>query len=156
MIYYSFEGNTHYVAKLVEEETGADLMRIEAACEPPRTGLAKYLVGGRDALFNRKVKIKYPEVNLSEYEQLIIATPVWAGKYTPAVRSFLDENLFHGKRVYLIATSKSGSADKMLLSLEDALKGNNVVDTLSLREPLQNKEIEDDKIRNFCHRIING
>lgn len=155
MVYYSFEGNIEYVSRIVQEELGADLLRLEPDMEPPRKGLGKFLTGGRDALMKRYPKLTESKYNLSDYDQMILASPVWAGTYTPAIGAFLRDNKFQGKRIYLIASSSGGNAEKMLLRLEDDLKGNNVVETLSLKDPLHNESIELPKIQNFCHRIAN-
>ncbi len=154
MIYYSLDGNTELVAQKVREQIGATLWRLEPDKEPPKTGLLKYLIGGKDALLKHFPTLVPCPYQLSDYDQVIVASPVWAGRYAPAIGAFLRDYKFQGKRVYLIACSSSGNAEKMLLSLEDDLIGNNVVETLSLQNPLRNKELEFPKLENFCHRIV--
>lgn len=155
MVYYSFEGNVEYVAGKVKEFLGADLERLIPDSEPPRKGLGKFLAGGHSALFNKLPNLEDLKYNVSDYDQLIIASPVWAGTYAPSIGAFLRDNKIQGKRVYLIASSASGNAEKMLLKLEDALVGNNVVETLSLQNPLKNTSDTDSQIQSFCHRISN-
>lgn len=155
MVYYSFEGNVEYIAEKAKEYLDLDLERLIPDSEPPRKGLGKFLAGGHSALFNKLPNLKALDHNLSDYDQLIIASPVWAGTYTPSIGAFLRDNKIQGRRIYLIASSASGSADKMLLKLEDALKGNNVVETLSLQNPLKDPEGAATLIHNFCHRISN-
>lgn len=155
MVYYSFEGNVEFIASKVKSFLDLDLERLIPDVEPPRKGLGKFLAGGHSALFNKLPNLAALKHNISDYDQFIIASPVWAGTYTPAIGAFLRDNKIQGKRIYLIASSASGNAEKMLLKLEDALKGNNVVDTLSLQNPLKDPDSASTLIQNFCHRILN-
>ena len=153
MVYYSFEGNVEFVSQEIAKELSVDLFRIEPAKEPPRRGPGKFFAGGRDAILKHYPEINKCSYNLSDYHTMIIASPVWAGTYAPAIGSFLRDCKFQGKRIYLIASCSSGKADKMLLTLEDSLIGNNVVETLTLRDPLKNQASELPKIQGFCRRI---
>lgn len=155
LVYYSFEGNIKFAADTVKDNLDVDLERLVPDVEPPKKGLSKFLAGGHAALTKKLPSLSALSHDLSDYDQLIIASPVWAGTYAPAIGAFLRDNKIQGKRVYLIASSASGNADKMLLKLEDALKGNNVVDTLSLQNPLKNPDASIVLIQNFCHRIAN-
>ena len=156
MVYYSFEGNVEFIATKVKENLDLDLERLIPDAEPPRKGFGKILLGGYSALFKKYPKLEPLQHNLSDYDQLIIASPVWAGTFAPSIGAFLRDNKIQGKRIYLIASSGSGDAEKMLLKLEDALKGNNVVDTLSLQNPLKDPDNTATLIQNFCHRIAHS
>ncbi|WP_051226863.1 flavodoxin family protein [Butyrivibrio sp. MC2013] len=153
MVYYSFEGNVEYISRIVSKELPADLFRLEPDREPPKKGIGKILLGGMDVVLGRLPRIVPCKYNLSDYSQIIIATPVWAGSYAPALGTFLKENHLQGKRIYLIVSSSSGNADKMLLKLEDSLTGNNVVGTLSVKDPLRNEEEERPRIEAFLRGI---
>ncbi len=43
----------------------------------------------------------------SDYDTIIVGTPVWAGHYAPAIRSYLDKFDFSGKNVGFFATCGS-------------------------------------------------
>ena len=42
VVYFSLEGNTHPVAKMIAERAGADLIRLEPEKEYQSSGLGKY------------------------------------------------------------------------------------------------------------------
>lgn len=42
---------------------------------------------------------------MSDYDTIVLGTPVWWYTYAPAVKTFLDENDFSGKTVYAFATN---------------------------------------------------
>lgn len=140
VIYYSFEGNTKAAAKKAAEIIGSDLARIRTDGEPPKSGLKKFLVGGKQVIRGERPQIALPEINYDKYDVIILACPVWASSFPPAVGSYLDKLPFSGKKVYLIGCSASGHADKMFEKMEKGLYSNTVIGTLSLRDPLKHPE----------------
>ena len=109
-IYYSRTGNTKKVMKAIASEMDAELVELTDGIE--RSGLRGWLRSGLDA-----VKKDCPEAaaieterKLENYRLVIIGTPVWAGRCSSVVRSFLRQ---YGKKLrqaaYLITR---GSEDK--------------------------------------------
>ncbi len=143
VVYYSFDGNTELVANMIREYTQADLIRLIPDKEPPRHFLGKFFFGGKSVLLREKVRIRKLGVDLNDYQAVIIASPVWAGSYPPAVAAFFERKRMEGKDVYLIACSASGDAGNMISQMVMQLKGNQVMSALSLRSPAK----EPDKTR---------
>ena len=56
MVYYSLEGNTKYVAEMIKEYTGADILPLIPAKEYPKGNVTKYIWGGKSAVFGDKPK----------------------------------------------------------------------------------------------------
>ena len=153
VIYYSFEGNSEYVAEKVAEYTQADLEKLTVSNEPPKKGLAKFLHGGKSALFKDDPGLHPLKHDLKDYDTLILIYPIWAGNCPPAMQAFLKEYRFSGKNVYLIANSASGSAGKSLDKVKEELSGNDVLLTLSLQNPLRNKEKVNLKLVEFAQQV---
>jgi len=81
VIYYSLFENTEYVAKLISETTGADLLKIETLTEIPKKGLAMFLELGRFLLFRKMPEIKEISLNLDDYDtilsELLYGPEIW-------------------------------------------------------------------------------
>ena len=99
-VYYSRSGNTKKVMKAIAAELDAELVEITDGVE--RGGLRGWLRSGLDA-----VKRDCPETlpveterRLENYRLVIIGTPVWAGRCSSVVRSFLKQ---HGKELNRVA-----------------------------------------------------
>ena len=91
-IYYSRTGNTKKAMRMIALDLGAEL--VEITDEAKRTGFAGWLRCGRDAV-RRTTEPLCPvqtERPLSDYRLVIIGTPVWAGRCSSVVRSFLKEH----------------------------------------------------------------
>lgn len=153
VVYYSLEGNTEFVAKEIGRCTDADLVRLVPEKEIPTSGFGKYFFGGKAALTRSFTHLKPFAENPEEYDTIVIAGPVWAGTYPPAIGTFLNEHRFRGKNVYLAATSKSGNAGKFFRDLEGKLAGNQIRSVLSVTNPLKDQEQAGKEIEAFADSI---
>ncbi len=97
VVYYSLEGNTEFVAKEIGRCTGADLLRLVPEKEIPVSGFGKYFFGGKAALTHSLTHLNPFDEKPEEYGTIVLAGPVWAGTYPPAIVTFLDEHRFSGK-----------------------------------------------------------
>ena len=105
VIYYSLSGNTKKIAELIKDKTGADIEEIQTLT--PYTGDYNSIVeqGHKEINNGYKPKIKQISADLSEYNTVILGTPVWWYTMAPAVFTFLSENSLDGKKVIPFATN---------------------------------------------------
>ena len=99
-VYYSRSGNTKKVMKAIAAELDAELVEITDGVE--RGGLRGWFRCGLDAV-KRDCPAALPaetERKLENYRLVIIGTPVWAGRCSSVVRSFLKQ---HGKELDRVA-----------------------------------------------------
>ena len=154
VVYYSFEGNTELVAKMIKEyNPNADLIRLQPDKEPPRSLLGKFIIGGKSVLLKEKVLIRSLGADLNDYQSVIIASPVWAGSYPPALAAFFERKRMEDKDVYLIACSASGNAVNMINEMVKQLKGNRVMSALSLRSPMKDPERTKEQVISLLRDI---
>ena len=154
VVYYSFEGNTELVAKMIKEYTPeADLIRLVPDKEPPRSFPGKFIFGGNSVLLKEKVMIRSLGADLNDYRAVILASPVWAGSYPPAFAAFFERKRMEGKDVYLIACSASGDARNMISRMAAQLKGNQVMSALSLRSPAKEPEKTREQVISLLRDI---
>ena len=97
---YSRSGNTKKVMKSIAAELNAELVQLTDGVE--RGGLRGWFRCGLDAV-KRDCPAARPietERKLENYRLVIIGTPVWAGRCSSVVRSFLKQ---HGKELNRVA-----------------------------------------------------
>lgn len=111
VVYYSFEGNTRKAAGQLAEKLGADIVELRTVKEIPRKGIGKFFAGGGQALFKKCPPIQDIESDMGKYEEIILGTPIWAGKYAPAINSFLKAYPVKEK-VTAVFTSSGGGNNK--------------------------------------------
>ena len=105
IVYYSYSGNTKRIAEMIQSKIGGDTARIETV--NPYEGDYNSVVeqGKKEVDSGFAPEIKPMNINMSDYDTIVLGTPVWWYTYAPAVKTFLDENDFSGKTVYAFATN---------------------------------------------------
>jgi flavodoxin len=153
VVYFSLEGNTKYVADKIAEFTGADELRLEPAKDYPRGNVSKFFWGGKSVVFGESPKLLPYDFDVEKYDLVIIGTPVWAGSFTPPIKTFIKENDLSKKKVALFACS-AGGVGKCLDKLKDALPACEVIATFDLISPKKTQSEETvQKIKSFCDGI---
>lgn len=144
IVYYSLQGNVRYVAEKISKETGAELIELIPVKAYPDKGMIKFIWGGSAVTFKKKPELEPYKFNKDDYDLIILGTPVWAGKYTPPIRTFLEDNDLSGKKIAVIATSAGGS-DKCIALLKEAAKADALAAQLSLIDPKDKPSEENEK-----------
>jgi len=124
--YFSWSGNTEYIAKQIQAKTGADLFKIDVETPYPKdystvTQIAKKQIQGGE-----KVAIK-GSVDTSAYDLIIVGTPAWWYTMAPAVKTFLEDNNFEGKEIATFVTHGGGGGYKIAQEMNQYAKGSKLV-----------------------------
>ncbi|MDR1306657.1 MAG: NAD(P)H-dependent oxidoreductase [Treponema sp.] len=136
VVYYSFEGNTGFIAEQIKTAASADILRLELTEDKKRSGLSKYIWGGRQVMTHKKPALKPYDVQIDPYDLIIIGGPVWAGSPAPALSSFLARTKIENKRVALFCCHAGGKG-RALEKLKALLSGNTFAGEVSFVNPLK-------------------
>ncbi|MDP4145707.1 MAG: flavodoxin [Bacillota bacterium] len=112
VIYYSRTGFTKKVAQEIAKRFDCEIEEIQEKAN--RKGIIGFILGGRDALQKRRTNIHPTSKNISDYDLVIMGTPVWAYHITPALRTFIADNKGKFKNVALFSTQGGTSNSKVL------------------------------------------
>ena len=90
-VYYSRTGKTEKLIEGIAQELGCEKVKLSDGVN--RAGLAGWLRSGMQAMARRLPPVARPEtaLPLSEYDLVVLGTPVWAGRCSAPMRSFLRE-----------------------------------------------------------------
>jgi flavodoxin len=136
IVYYSRTGMTRKVAEVIKEKTNWDIEEI--IDNKNRRGPIGYILSGRDALRKKEANIKEPISNLSEYDIVIIGTPIWSFTVSTPTRTYLNKQKGNFKKVAFFCTM-GGSGDAKAFSEMENAAGVKPEKTLALTD----KEIID-------------
>lgn len=156
VVYYSLEGNSRVAAQQLADRLGAEVFEVRTTKPYPRKGLAKFLVGGAAATFNRAPQIEQIDMDPSSYDLVVLVLPVWADRAAPPINSFIESRSFDGTKVALVLASASGNADKCADDLYKKL-GCTAANTpmLSLKNPGKMDEAElGAQVDGFAERLL--
>lgn len=140
IVYYSWSnGNTERIAKQLQKETNADIVRIDTV-EPYKGTYNEVVDQGQDEV-NRGYKppIKDLGVNLDDYDVIAVGTPTWWYTMAPAVLTFLDSQNWKGKTVILFMTN-GGWPGHVIEDMKKNCKGADVICSKEIQFDSQGKD----------------
>jgi flavodoxin len=136
VVYYSYEGNSRFVAEQIKTALNADILHLETADDKKRTGLSKFMWGGKQVFSHALPELKPFQADFAPYDLVILGCPVWAGSPAPALRSFLAKTPVKDKRVALFLCHAGGKRDAFE-KLKSDLPGNTFVGDIDFVNPLK-------------------
>ncbi len=153
IVYYSYTGTTKKYVNEIKNITECDLIEIKPENEMKSAGrLHSYLKGGMKVFKKESPKLKDYNFNKDDYDFIIIASPVWAFTYPPAIKSFLENEKISGKRISYFVTHRGGPKD-VHNNFKMALEGNEITHGLDLNA----KDDEEENIKrleNWLSKIL--
>jgi len=154
VVYFSLEGDTKFVAEKIAGELDAVTIPLVPVKEYPTGKFSKYFWCGKSATFREKPKLRPYQFNANDYDLIILGTPIWAGTFTPPLRSFLRKNRLSGKNVALFASCSGGPTEKCFEQLHKEMPDCTVLATLRVINPIKQADPENnERIIDFCNKL---
>ena len=103
-----------------------------------------------------KPELEPYDVDLSEYDQVIFGFPVWAGTFTPPLRTFISENKegLKNKNVAAFACQSGAGAEKAFSKLKDCIGIDSFVASAIFIDPKDKPSEENThKLNEFCKKL---
>ena len=140
IIYNSYSGNTRSVAEAVHSACGGKLIEVKSNEYSSR--LTAYTIGCYRAMKGMSDSIQPAVIDVASDDLIVIGTPVWAGRATPAINAAVTAlEGCRGMKAVIFATCGGKERDTLPL-LKNALEAKGVIvsgefvfDKTSLKDP---------------------
>ena len=152
VVYYSRSGNTRLVAQKISQELGADTEEI--IDKKRRKGPLGFLIGGFDATRGKITEIDEIKKSPIDYDLIVVGTPIWNKRITPAVRTYLKNNTFSKKKVAIFCTSQGSQPDRVFKTFKEIMQGCIFVGELAITNPQKDREEAEKKISNWTKNLV--
>lgn len=146
VVYYSRTGTTKKVAKKIAGMLGSDIEEIIDTKK--RGGPFGFMIAVKDGGQRKMTTIKEPEKDPSEYDIIIIGTPIWAGAMTPAIRTYISEKKDGFPGIALFCTH--GGRDKGFLGNMEEFIGLKAVALMAL----QQKDVQEGNVEEPVEKFV--
>jgi len=153
VVFYSRTGTTKVAAERLAQLFGWDC--DELIDRRNRAGAAGYARCLFDAVLQRTTELAPTRFDPSQYELVILATPIWSSAVSCAVRTYLSANASRMKSVAFLCTHGGSGAGAVLRQLE-RLAGKRPAATLVLRQHDVRNSALDWKFRAFVEVALRG
>lgn len=147
--YYSKSGHTKSLAQTLANELSADLDEIQD--KKDRKGVLNFIKSGKEAVNQTQTQISFSR-DPSQYEQVIVGTPVWAGFLPPATLTYLTKNKQKLPNPALLISSGSGKNEKLLPQAEK-ITGKTITQSIEIGNSEQQKNQHIEKLKQFAQKL---
>lgn len=152
VVFYSFEGNTRYIAQSIAKAIDADLLELKPKKDVKSKSFMKYLWGGKQVVLGQKPELEKLDKDLNEYDFIIFGTPVWAFSYVPAFKTFFSQIKITGKKVALFCCNGGGKG-KTFTNMRDELKENDILGEIEFIDPIKGDEKKAEEAVRWAKKI---
>jgi flavodoxin len=151
IVYYSRTGTTEKVAQdlskhfdYVDSEGIMDLTK--------RKGTIGFFKSGKDAFLEKTTEINAPIKDPSKYDVVIFGSPTWAGKITPAMRTYMRFHKDKFGNVACYCTMGGSKPGKTVEHMKQEL-GKEPIATMSLRTKEVLKDLHLNQLQEFVNKV---
>lgn len=132
ILYYSYGGNTRRIAQMIKDKLNCDLWEIETVKKYSGNYNDVVEEGKREVDSGFTPEIKPVNIDLTDYDTIILGSPVWWYTFAPAMKTFLKHADLKSKKVYPFATN-GGWIGHTLKDFAKECKGAEVHDGLNIK-----------------------
>jgi flavodoxin len=150
VVYYSRDGHTRTAAETIAKALNAEIEEIQEV--KSRKGMLGYLSAGKDAMLKTITEIKPFSKDPTQYDLVIIGTPIWGLTMACGVRSWLTQYGKDLKKVAFFATM-GGAGDKRAFTQMEELCAKSPIATASFIDKKIERNEHQEKLETFIKVI---
>jgi flavodoxin len=151
VVFYSRTGTSKFVAEKVVSELSAETEEVVDLKN--RRGWLGFIRAGYDATRGKETKIEKTQKSPKDYDLIVVGTPVWNSRLTPAIRTYLKENDLSQRRIALFSTNEGRGGEKTLAMMKSLIRNGDIVGELGISKALENREETERKIAAWCSSL---
>ena len=141
IIYFTRTGNTELFANYIKEKMNIELFKIVPAYPYPEDNDEMSKVCQEEQSSNARPEIKDPLTDVSEYDTILLGTPIWYGHIPNIVMTQLEKLNLNGKTIYPFNTHAGSGLGNTVTDIKQYAIGSNVKDGF----PLLGTYVKDNK-----------
>ena len=116
-VYFSASGNGDFIANFLKEK-GFEQIKIETAKPFGKVNFFRILKYGFRAMGNKKENIKEVNLELKEYDVVVIGSPIWNDRLSTPINAVLDQIAFNKETTKFLVYPAGDSAKKVFEQIE--------------------------------------
>lgn len=143
IVYYSHSGNNEKLAFELKERIGCDIHKIS---EVKKRKTISILF---NFFFKSNSKLSSANINIKEYDNIILVSPIWGGKIASPMRAFLEQEKKYLDRYFYITlcNGEIGQREKIVCELSSIVQR----DPYEVRELWINRLLPEEKKNKIKH-----
>ncbi|MDR0754624.1 MAG: NAD(P)H-dependent oxidoreductase [Prevotellaceae bacterium] len=130
---FSWSGNTHELAKQIQQQTGGDLFEITTAKPYPADYSECVNLARKEQQENARPPLAAEVKDMATYDVIFVGYPNWCGSMPMALFTFLEKYDMSGKTVIPFCTHGSGGWGNSVDDLKKLCAKANVLEGFAIR-----------------------
>ncbi len=147
VVYYSRTGNTKMIAESISNALNSDIEEIIDT--EKRSGIIGYIKSGYEASRGKLSEIRESKYDPSQYDLLIIGTPIWASKMAVPVRAYLKNNM---DKIPLLACFSTCGSSGIEKTIQDFAEYTNITPMATLG--VKSSQIKDGSYNAMIDKFV--
>lgn len=94
-------------SKTIAESFEGDVFEIRSL-EKNMSKFCTMFIYGYKTMFSRKVKFEKPEIDFSLFDEIVLVSPVWAGRVNAFMSNYLKEVKLESKKITIVGSCDGG------------------------------------------------
>lgn len=154
ILFYSFDGSTRRISEFLGDQLNLPFEEIKPIKDLPSKGFSKYFWGGSQVVMNKKPELKNLMINLEDYDRVFLGSPIWAGSFSPPIKTLLEDGRLKGKKIFFFYCHDGGPG-KAEYKIREAVNLNNeLVSTYEIINVKKNFESEKDGVLSWAKELL--
>ncbi len=133
IVYYSHSGNTRALARLIQHQTGGDLLEIEPVVPYPADYDAVVKQAKEELQAGYQPPLKTGVVNPESYDVILAGSPNWWNTLAPPLHTFLSQGDLSGKIIAPFITHEGTGLGKSAADIAWLCPGAKILEGLAVR-----------------------
>ncbi len=131
LVYFSYNGNTKMIANMIKEKVDCDVLELK-----PKIPYSTDYQSVVDEFQNNETaktttELQKYNINLDNYDIIIVGSPVWWYSITPVIRTFLKSNNLSNKKIIPFATN-AGWLGRTFKEIKELCPNSNVENEMNI------------------------
>jgi len=150
VVFYSRKGSTRKIGEMIINKENWDFEEIIDTKK--RKGFIGFLKSGKDATLKKLAKIEELQKDPELYDLVIMGTPIWNKRMTPAIRTYITEKKSKIKQVAFFCTEGGKGGPRTFESMAK-LCDKTPISTLEITKQDIKTGDHSDKVIKFIQEI---
>ena len=132
IVYYSYTGNTEKIALKIKEKLNCDILKLDPI-KPYSTDYQTVVEqANNDVKDNYMPKLKDFDINLNDYDKIILGSPVWWYTFASPINTFLNKYDLTNKEIIPFITN-GGWIGRTIKNIEKLLPHSKINNAINLK-----------------------
>jgi flavodoxin len=156
VLYYSRSGNTEAMAREMARRFKADIIKLTA--ESYTLDFKGWINANLDAWNHNPAVIKPETIDISNYNLIILGSPIWYFRPAPPLWTFVEKNDFQGKTVVLFNTFNSRFKSEQIHEFKQLInnRGGRFLDHVYVRRGRIFNQISGSELIKKTQELLNA